>query len=199
VSAAGAAAGDDGLAELDAMLDARLSALARRAATGDVSFSSPGAPVDPHTEALWRLVEHARGEDDEVVSFDAEAAPEGLLARAGRELSALVADTLRDASQQAVIDTGPGPRLRTRVGWGGDAVTVVGPGASAAEVSAHTAALAGALSSSAHRLRILTMVAVAAGKIAAIIAVPGAAVTALPIAYRCVRDVYEQWRASGAN
>jgi len=180
------------------MLDARLAALERRA-VGDVSFDSAGPGADPATEALWRLVEHARGEDDEPVSFDAESFSGGLLARASHELSALVADVLRDASQQAVVETGAGPRLRTRVGWMGDAVTVVGPAISTAEIDAHAVALAAALSASARRLRLLTLVAVAASKIATIIAVPGAAVTALPIAYRCVREVYELWRASHAN
>jgi hypothetical protein len=178
------------------MLDARLTALEHRA-DANVSFDGVGAPTDPQTEALWRLVEHARGESDEPVSFDAEAPSEGLLARAGRELSQLVAEVLNEASQQALVKTGS--RLRTRVSWTGDAVTVAGPAISAADVAEHAAELATALRSSAHRLRLLTLVLVAAGRIAAIIAVPGAAVTALPIAYQCVRDVYEAWRARHTN
>lgn len=191
------------LATLDAMLDARLRALELRA-TGQVSFAGTGEDLE--LEQLFQLVEHARGEDDEPTSFDGgspsrdgdapprdPASSEGLIARAARELSALMGQVLRDASQQAVVATGMGPRLHTRVGWMGDAVTHVGPGVSTAETSAHAAEVAAALAASTRRLRLVTMVMAAAAKIAAIIATPGAAVASLPIAYRCVRDVYEAW------
>jgi hypothetical protein len=185
-----------GLGGLDAMVDARLVALERRATEGAVSFSFDGPAGDPELEHLWQMVEHARGDGDEPVSFagDADEAPasEGLVARVARELMGIV----RDASQQAVVSR---PHVRTRVGWTGTVVTHAAPGLTAAEVEAHAAEVAAAVETSAHRLRLVSLVLVAAGKIAALIAVPGAAVTALPIAYRCVRDVYEQWRASSAH
>lgn len=192
-----------GLDALDAMLDARLQALERRA-SANVSFAVGGGSDDPGVDALWQLVEHARGMGDAPasvdVSFDLQGddqprPPDGLLARASHELSALVRAVLRDASQQALVETEG--RLRTRVGWTGDAWTQVVPGVSAAEVAAHVAAVEAAVTASARRLRIVTLVASTAGKIAVLIAAPQAAVLALPIAYRCVRDVYEQWRALG--
>lgn len=187
-----------GLGALDAMVDARLAALERRAARSDVSFALGGPPehADPELERLWQMVERARGEGDAPVSFAGDgaeaAASPGLVTRVLGELGGLV----RDASQQAVVSR---PRLRTRVGWTGTVVTHAAPGVTSAELEAHAAEVAAAVETSAQRLRLVSLVLVAAGKIAALIAAPGAAVTALPIAYRCVRDVYEQWRASGAH
>lgn len=146
------------LAELDAMLDATLDALGRRAAVdadgGEVSFG-----VGDDVGGLARI--------------------EGLLA------------VFVDA---CVVETGEGStRMRTRVGWRGDTISELPPGVTAAQVTAHVAATAAALEERARRLHGLAMVLGAAGRIAAMIAVPGGAVMALPLAYECVRDIHRRW------
>jgi hypothetical protein len=194
------------LAELDAMLEATLAALRRRAepdADCLVSFGvgDPGATTE--VDELWRLVEHARGagEDDgeSLVSFGAGEHDEGMLARAKRECSQLIDGLLSSLAHPHVIETGEGrTRIRTRVGWLGDTSTHVEAGAPPAELAAHVAALQASLATSAHRLRLLAMVVTAASKIAPLIATPAGAVIALPIAYKCVRDIHQRWSGSGA-
>ena len=182
---------------LDGMLDARLDALMRRArAEDDVSFGAGGDGADPATESLWRLVEQAQP-GGEPLSFDPDAGEPGPLARARRECAQLADAVLRDLAHPVVVETGPDrPRIRTQIGWTGDADTRVAPHASVAEVTAHAVAVEASVRASTRRLRLLTMIVTAAGTIAAMLVAPGAAAMALPIAYRCVRDVYEQWSAS---
>jgi hypothetical protein len=181
---------DPELLALDAMLTARLDALTRHA---DVSFALESEPVDPQISELLRLVERARAEG-EAVSFALEGDDEGVLARARRECEALLHDVVQRASHPLTVESGAGhPRIRTRMGWTGDITTFVAPDASHATLAAHAVVMQATLATSLHRLRLLTMIVTATGKIATMIATPGAAVLALPIAYRCVREVYEQW------
>jgi len=99
-----------------------------------------------------------------------------------------------------VIETGEGPtRMRTRVGWRGDTTSELSPGVTATQVAAHVAATAAALEERARRLHALAMVLSAAGRISAMMVVPGGAVMALPLAYECVRDIHRRWSRSTSN
>ena len=101
-----------------------------------------------------------------------------------------------DLSHLAVDENTAGERVecRTRIGWTGDTICCVAPGTPRERVLVHDAALRAAVAVSVGRIRLLVTIAGAAGKITAMIATPGAAVMALPVAYKCVRDMYEQWR-----
>jgi hypothetical protein len=154
------------LTELDAMLDATLAELGRRAASdadgGEVSFG-----VGDGVGGLVR------------VGRDAVSRIEGLLA------------VFVDACE---VETGEGPtRMRTRVGWRGDTTSELPPGVTATQVATHVAATAAALEERARRLHALAMVLGAAGRIAGMMAVPGGAVMALPLAYEHVRDIHRRW------
>ncbi|MCA9651360.1 MAG: hypothetical protein H6712_10705 [Myxococcales bacterium] len=179
------------LAELDQHLDARLDSLRRRAEAGDaLSFAAPGTAED---DELWELVRIANGDDTESLSF--AAGEEGRLARARRELQELLERAVDSVTQLAVTDSRAGSsRAHTRVGWTGTITTHVDGGAPAALLRAHAAAVEGAVSRSLLRLELLTRIAVAAGRIARLLTNPGSAVMALPIAYRCVRDLYDRLR-----
>ncbi|MEM9456888.1 MAG: hypothetical protein AAGF11_22105 [Myxococcota bacterium] len=198
-------------ARLDAMLDATLGALARRAradtdAEANLSFSTGGDPAEAEADVLWSLIERTREEQErreQPLSFDAMGAHEGqadgqaddgLLARAQRECSQLMGQVLGTLSHPIVVETGQGhARIHTRVGWTGDMDTHLAGGTTRAEIVAHAAAMEASLAASGRQLRLLTMLLVASSRIAAVIATPGAAIVALPIAYRCVRDLVEQW------
>ncbi|MCB9752323.1 MAG: hypothetical protein H6713_20405 [Myxococcales bacterium] len=190
------------LVQLDALLDARLTALARRGEDGLVAFAVDER--DAALDELMTLITLARGDERGMAVFDAGGAERrepggaGRLARLQREFRAFVTRALRGVSRLAVVESGEeAARVRTRVGWTGDLETVVGPDVSAELLRAHASAVARALATTLLRVRLLTMMTSAAGKIAALLVTPGAAVMALPIAYRCVRDVYTQWRERG--
>jgi len=183
---------------LDARVEARLSALARRS-DGGISF---GAGDEPDGVAdLARLLDLARGaghDEDVALNFAAaDAALEGPLARARRECAAFLRQIWREVTSLALVRTGE--LASTRVTWTGNATLVIASSASAQDLGRHHAAVAAALRSASDRLRLVTMIAAAASKIAAMIAVPGAGVAALPVAYRCVRDVYDELRAQASE
>lgn len=187
------------------MLDATLAALTRRAepdADGMVSFGVGDVGATAEVDELWRMVESARrgeGDGESMVSFGAGEPDEGMLARARRKCSELINGLLSSLVHPHVIETGEGrARIRTRVGWLGDTSTYFESGVPQAELAAHVAALEASLTTSAHRMQLLAMVVTAASKIAAMIATPAGGVMALPIAYKCVRDIHQRWSASGA-
>lgn len=192
---------DAAFAALDARVDARIDELVRRASAseegddGDVSFGLGAGEAEPDDE-LWALVRLARGEidDDEELSFAVgDVGEEGRLDRARRELSELVDRVMESLTSLAVVDTSHGSsRAKTRVGWTGDVTTFVAPGTSPEVVRAHAATVEASLNRSMLRLRLFTSITAAAGRLAAVLTTPASAVMALPIAYRCVRDVYEQ-------
>ncbi|MCA9709742.1 MAG: hypothetical protein KDK70_28140 [Myxococcales bacterium] len=157
------------LAEFDAMLDATLATLARRAAVdadgGEVSF----------------------GVGDDV----------GGIVRVGRDVVERLEDLLSIFVDDQVIETGEGPlRIRSRVSWRGDTTSELPPGVTAAQVAAHVAATVAVLEERARRLHGLAMMLSTAGRIAGMFAVPGGAVMVLPIAYECVRDLHRRWSGS---
>lgn len=184
---------------LDARVEARLAALAHRSG-GGISFSAGDEPEE--IAVLARLLDLARGaghDEDAALNFaaDAAAATEGPLARARRECAAFLHQVWREVTSLALVRTGE--LAVTRVTWTGSATLVFVPDASAQDLGRHHDSVVVALRAASDRLRLVTMIAATASKIAAMIAIPGAAVTALPVAYRCVRDIYDEWRAQGSE
>lgn len=177
-------------AAFEGRVDAVLAAAAGHAAGGGLSFD---APVAPEVASLTDLIACARAADGETaLHFSAGG---GLLDDLRREFNAFVASVWRELIHLAVVDSVAGDRVEchTRIGWSGDTIRFVAPGTSRERVQAHDAAVRVAVATSVGRVRLLVMIAAAAAKIAAMIATPGAAVMALPVAYKCVRDMYEQW------
>lgn len=178
-------------ADFEGRVDAVLAAAVDHAAGGGLSFD---APVDPEVASLADLIASARAADDETALHFSTGG--GLFDDLRREFNAFVAGVWRDLSHLAVVDTTAGERVEchTRIGWTGDTICCVAPGTPRERVLVHDAAVRAAVAVSVGRMRLLVTIAGAAGKIAAMIATPGAAVMALPVAYKCVRDMYEQWR-----
>lgn len=154
--------------------------------------------TNPELDALEAMLDELL--EGEAVSFALEGDDQGMLARARRECTALLHDVMQRVSHPLTVETGVERfRIRTHMGWTGDVTTVVALGTPAATLAAHLAALQATAATSLHRLRLLTMIVTATGKVAATIATPGAALLALPIAYRCVREIYERAHARGAS
>jgi hypothetical protein len=177
-------------ADFQGRVDAVLAAAVDHAAGGGLSFD---APVDPEVVSLADLIASARAADDEAaLHFSAGG---GLFDDLWREFNAFVAGVWRDLTHLAIVDTAAGESVQchTRIGWTGDTTCFVAPGTPRERVLVHDAAVRAAVTVSVGRIRLLVTIAGAAGKIAAMIATPGAAVMALPVAYKCVRDLYEQW------
>ena len=176
-------------AEFEGRVDAVLAAAVDQVA-GGLSFA---APVDPEVASLSDLIASARAADDETaLHFSAGS---GLFGDLRREFAEFVAGVWRDLTHLAIVDTAAGERVacHTRIGWTGDTICCVAPGTPRERVLVHDAAVRAAVTASVGRIRLLVTIAGAAGKIATMIATPGAAVMALPVAYKCVRDMYEQW------
>ena len=77
----------------------------------------------------------------------------------------------------------------TIVGWTGDTRTVWGAGAAPARLAWHTRSMALALASRAMLLRTFFLVTQDAAKLSVLLAVPGGAVLALPVAWKFVYQV----------
>lgn len=168
--------------DLDARVAARLAALTHRAGL------PLGAPDD--LGGLGRLFDLARhlGQHD-LLDGHAE------LLAARRECEAFLRDALRDLGPADVRSE----HAASRVQLDGDARTALAPDITPEAARAHALAVAAALAAAARRLRLLAAVTTAAAAIAALITAPGAGLVALPIAYRCVRDVYDPPRAPGPD
>ena len=147
---------------------------------------------DERLGGLARLLAQARGEVD--LEFGA-AGDEGPLARMRREWSEFRARALGEIEGRCWVGDGG---LRTRVGWTGDLQLVLGPGVGAEERAAHVRAVRAVLERQARRLELLTTIAVAAQRITALLAGPGAAmVSALPVAFACVREAHARGEGGG--
>jgi hypothetical protein len=201
------------LTELDAMLDATLTALIQLVEAGSDGMASFGVgdgcePLPPEVEELYRMVELARGqsigertgEDEAALGFAVGEDEHGMWARIRRESTEPFDGLLSVLASSHVIETGEGPtRIRTHVGWLGDTRTQLARGVTSELVAAHVSATQASLTQRAHRLHVLAMVLDAARRITEVIAAPSGAVIALPIAYKCVRAVHRRWIASNPD
>lgn len=191
---AGADDPGDEFAAIDARVDAVVAALARQQ-TGEVSFA---APADPDVAALADLI---AGADDPLsaMQFSSDPGGGGPLADLQAEFAAFTRKIWRELTHLALVETRDRDVvLRTSVGWTGDTTCVIAGRVDPARAHAHALAVAAAVAGFTRRLRLLTTLATAAGKIAAMVATPAGALAALPVAYKCARDVYEQFKTPRA-
>lgn len=170
-------------------------------ADGSVSFDVSGftEPAETGAEAdLLLLMGEAeaeeRGETPKGgdVHFGIEDSFGGRWSEAKAEFDAFVEKINKDVFHFAVVESGS--FARTEVDWSGDAVTVLAEGASAREIRQHAETLRRDLMQRNLRLRMFTTVATAAGKITVLLTTPGAALLALPMAYKFVSQLSDQWK-----
>ena len=112
------------------------------------------------------------------------------------EFDAFIARISEDLLHFAALRTGSaGSAVGTWVAWSGDTVTVVGNRASAALLTQHAEELRRQALPRSLRLKMLVTTAAAAGRIATLISVPGGPLLALPVIYRYIRSMSQQWQA----
>lgn len=140
---------------------------------------------DERLGGLARLLAQARGDATELdFAVDGGERP---LDRLRREWSEFADRALRELDGRAWIG---GDRLRTRVGWTGELQIVAVGDTSAEERAGHALAVRAVLDRAAQRVHLLTTIAVAARRIAGLIAAPVSLVSALPVAFACVREAH---------
>jgi len=182
---------NDEFTAIDARIDAVLAALARRQ-SGDVSFA---APADPAADELAALIASADDPNADLqFSSDADS---GLFAGLQAEFAEFTRTLWRELTHLAIVETrGDRGALRTSIGWTGDTTCEIAGTVDPARAHAHAVAVTVAVAGFTRRLRLLTTLATAAGKIAAMVATPGGALAALPVAYKCTRDLYDLWNTT---
>ncbi len=97
----------------------------------------------------------------------------------------------------AVLHTGPteAPRLSTRVGWSGDARTVIAAGSPRSLLAEHSRNLHRALRTKSIRLKMLAATATVAARISALSTTPLGAAMILPVAYQYIRSMADHWQS----
>jgi hypothetical protein len=170
-------------------------------ADGAVHFSVPTEPefADGTPEAdLFAMMGEAEREEqmkaEGVVQFAVgEISP---WEQAREQFDNFVKQIDREVLHFAWVETNLEGTLlaRTTVDWSGDAQTVWDAEASPEEMSLHQRTLKLAMDTRNMRLRLFTTVSTGAAKIALLIATPGGAVMALPLAWKYVSSVLKQTR-----
>lgn len=188
---------DEQLAEfaaIDARVDAVLAALARRQSGDDLSFA---APADPAADELAGLIAAADDPNADLQFSTETSEGGGLFAGLQAEFAEFTRVLWRELTHLAIVETrGDRGALRTSIGWTGDTTCMIAGTVEPARAHAHAVAVTIAVAGFTRRLRLLTTLATAAGKIAAMVATPGGALAALPVAYKCTRDLYDQWKTT---
>jgi hypothetical protein len=95
--------------------------------------------------------------------------------------------------------TGSTAGIGTWLGWGGSTVTVLSAGWEPAPREPHVAAVRDAVARRLFRVRVLTLTAAVAVRVAATVSITGGALFALPVAYRLVRTVTGTARDGNAH
>lgn len=158
--------------------------------SGSVSFSVGDTP--PETADLIELVQ-----EPEAAGGTEPTADRWAEARA--ELDAFLSRVSEDIRNVAVVRSGEGDAgISTWQGWGGSSVSVVGgEGGDCAE--RHAATLRKRIVRALFRLRAFAATVTAATRIAALAAMPGGAMMALPVAFRYVRSMSRDWAEINAE
>lgn len=179
-------------ADFERRVDAALAAYLGQ--TGDDTAYSVTTP-EPGT--LADLLALVRATQPGAHTTDTPAAD--TLADLRHDFAAFTREAWRELTHLAVVDTRMDGRVRlsTRIGWTGDTTSVLAGDVGAAELHAHGLALGAAVRSCTRRIALLVATASAARKIMTLIASPAGAAMALPIAYRFVRDIDQQWDSGG--
>jgi hypothetical protein len=187
-------ASEAGLAAVPQKLD-QLLKLRQSARTGSVAFATAEAPAlsGPEME-LWRWLDEVQGRpgpEGAPVSFAAEAAPGFDWEEAKRQCDSGIERLQQLISHAAWVETRLQGELlaQTVVSWTGDTRTVWGQGAAPPRLAWHRRSLALALASRATLLRVFFIVTQNTVKLSVLLAVPGGAVLALPVAWKFVNQV----------
>lgn len=179
------------LADFKRRVDAALAAYLGQTG-GEMAYSVP--------TPLAHLIDLVRAADDPQPGAHTTDTPAAdTLADLRRDFAAFTREAWREWTHLAVVDTRMDGRaqLSTRIGWTGDTISVSGGEVGAAELHTHGLALAAAVRSCTRRIALLATTASAARKIMTLIPSPAGAAMALPIAYKFVRDIYQQWDSGG--
>jgi hypothetical protein len=198
---------DSVLRELDGLV-ARQQARQAPAqnADGSVSFDVSGftGPAEDGANADFlallneaQAVESGAVPSGDQVSFGFTDSFGGKWAEVKVEFDAFMEKINRDVLHFATIETEADGKIfaRSQVDWSGDAVVVFAEGASDENLLAHSRQFQRELMQKNLRLRMFATVATAAGKITLMLTTPGAAVMALPLAYKYVSQLSEQWKS----
>ena len=176
--------------KFDQLLQARRSAQA-----GGLAFAAVEAPALSGPEKdLWRWLDEAQGRPEAApVSFGAgaEAAPGLNWDEAKRQFDSGMERLQRLIANAAWVETRVQGELlgQTVVDWTGDSRTAWGTDLAPARLALHKRSLALALASRVTLLRVFFIVTQNAVKLSVLLAVPGGAVWALPVAWKFVNQV----------
>lgn len=183
------------LADFERRVDAALAAYLGQTG-GEMAYSVP-TPLAHLIDLVRAADDPDRGPQPGAHTTDTPAAD--TLADLRRDFAAFAREAWREWTHLAVVDTRTDGRVRlsTRIGWTGDTISVSGGEVGAAELHAHGLALAAAVRSCTRRIALLATTASAARKIMTLIPSPAGAAMALPVAYKFVRDIYQQWDSEG--
>lgn len=189
-------ASDAALAAMPQKFD-QLLQVRRSAQMGGVAFAAAEVPALSGAEReLWRWLDQAEGRPGPAVapvSFEAgaEAVPGLNWEEARRQFDAGVERLQRLIAHAAWVETRLNGELlaQTIVSWTGDTGTAWSAEAAPARVALHKRSLALALASRATLLRVFFIVTQNAVKLSVLLAVPGGAVWALPVAWKFVNQV----------
>jgi len=159
---------------------------------GQVSFAAPEQGT-PEAD-LTGLLDDFRAVESGQVSFGVreEAGQAWEQARAGFET--LMQSINREVLHFAWVETKVEDDLlaRTTVGWSGESQTLYSADITPAQIAQHSRTLYLASASRALKLRMFTTITTGAVKLTSLLATPGGAVLALPMAYKFVTQIMAQ-------
>jgi hypothetical protein len=186
-----------GLAQVDGAshalgdAQARLDALVKQAqGAGEVSFGAPGAPLPPAEQDLLNALETLRAGESGAVSFGLlPGGPD--LAEAEEKFRNVLTRLTQSLAYYAFVETQIEGRLlcRTTLSWSSDSQTLWQSGITAEQLTLHQRTLALAVGSRAALMNTVALTLQSAAKIAALLAVPGGALLALPSAWKFINGV----------
>lgn len=171
---------------------ARLESLASRG-SGDVSFGAPSAPLPPAEQELLSALEALKARESGAVSFG--LLPGGAdLAEAQAKFKNVLTRLTQSLAYYAFVETQVEGRLlsRTTLGWSSDSQTLWQSAVTAEQVSLHQRMLTLAVQSRAALMCTVALTAQSAAKIAALLALPGGALLALPTAWKFINQVLNE-------
>lgn len=154
-----------------------------------VSFGLPDAPE-------YELLELLRAIEPREVDFGITETVTEALQKARADFSAFLEQINRDLWLFATVETWDDSVLKasTRLHWGGNLLTVISADLAPGVFSGHAEDLHWNWMTRLLRLRMLSTVTAAAGKIALTMSTPGAGLLVLPVAYQYLTRLSEQWQ-----
>ncbi|HNH48371.1 MAG TPA: hypothetical protein PKY30_15120 [Myxococcota bacterium] len=174
--------------DLDGTLDqalGRVDHLAAVARSGSLHFSV-GEDTNPAETDLMALLRDPAEAEKQIRWEEIRAEFDSFLVRLDE-----------DILNFAVLHTGPkeAPLVSTRVGWSGDARTVIAASSPRSLLSEHSRNLHRALRTKSIRLKMLAATASVAARISALSTTPLGAMLILPVAYQYIRTMAAHWQS----